>query len=213
MSFGAASSLTTSDGEELHEYEVGEQQGSGGAQQDAVGKVSPAEPASTITKRKKKEKKTTSFATPDQAKDDESEEEESSYDFEEEEHDIENPRAQHDSNDDIDSSDGSDGGSGQKHKPKFIPVSLSFRHVFFSVKIRKGKNPFKKRISKTLLKDVNGELHPGEVTAIMGPSGTLALRSQFSRRNHVNVWRGVFSVESFENVWHGVGGVHQRRRS
>ena len=58
-------------------------------------------------------------------------------------------------------------------RAKFIPVTLAFKNLFFSVKVRKGKNPFQKKHKKTLLKDLHGELRPGEVTAIMGPSGTL----------------------------------------
>ena len=71
-----------------------------------------------------------------------------------------------------------DGSSGSHdHLPstteKFIPVALAFKNLFFSVKVRKGKNPFQKKHKKPLLKDLHGELRPGEVTAIMGPSGTL----------------------------------------
>jgi ABC-type multidrug transport system fused ATPase/permease subunit len=55
---------------------------------------------------------------------------------------------------------------------KFIPVTLAFKNLFYSVQVRKGKNPFQKKQKKTLLKDLHGELRPGEVTAIMGPSGT-----------------------------------------
>jgi ABC-type glutathione transport system ATPase component len=57
-------------------------------------------------------------------------------------------------------------------RAKFIPVTLAFKNLFYSVKVRKGKNPFHKKHKKTLLKDLHGELRPGEVTAIMGPSGT-----------------------------------------
>jgi ABC-type glutathione transport system ATPase component len=60
-------------------------------------------------------------------------------------------------------------GGGAK---KFIPVTLAFKNLFYSVQVRKGKNPFQKKQKKTLLKDLHGELRPGEVTAIMGPSGT-----------------------------------------
>lgn len=60
-------------------------------------------------------------------------------------------------------------GSG---KPRFIPVTLCFNNLFYSVKVRKGKNPFEKKVKRTLLKDIHGEMRPGEVTAIMGPSGT-----------------------------------------
>lgn len=56
-------------------------------------------------------------------------------------------------------------------RAKFIPVTLAFKNLFYSVKVRKGKNPFQKKHKKTLLKDLHGELRPGEVTAIMGPSG------------------------------------------
>jgi ABC-type multidrug transport system fused ATPase/permease subunit len=56
---------------------------------------------------------------------------------------------------------------------KLLPVTLAFKNLFFSVKVRKGKNPFQKKHKKTLLKDLHGELRPGEVTAIMGPSGTV----------------------------------------
>jgi hypothetical protein len=63
-------------------------------------------------------------------------------------------------------------GSSGRTKAKFIPVTLAFKNLFFSVKVRKGKNPFQKKYHKTLLKDLHAELRPGEVTAIMGPSGT-----------------------------------------
>ena len=56
-------------------------------------------------------------------------------------------------------------------RAKVIPVTLGFENLFYSVRVREGKNPFHKKQKKTLLKDLHGELRPGEVTAIMGPSG------------------------------------------
>jgi ABC-type glutathione transport system ATPase component len=60
-------------------------------------------------------------------------------------------------------------------REKFIPVALAFKNLFFSIKVCKGKNLFQKAQKKTLLKDVHSELQPGEVTAIMGPSGFVPL--------------------------------------
>ncbi len=57
-------------------------------------------------------------------------------------------------------------------RTKFVPVTLSFENLFYSVKTREGKNPFHKKQRKTLLKDLHGQMWPGELTAIMGPSGT-----------------------------------------
>ena len=83
------------------------------------------------------------------------------------------------SDDEVDGSSGSrdaitqsDMGLRAGTAAKHIPVTLAFKNLFFSVKVRKGKNPFQKKHKKTLLKDLHGELRPGEVTAIMGPSGT-----------------------------------------
>jgi hypothetical protein len=71
------------------------------------------------------------------------------------------------------SSSSSSDTSSSSSQARFLPVTLAFKNLFFSVKVRKGKNPFQKKHKKTLLKDLHGELRPGEVTAIMGPSGTV----------------------------------------
>jgi hypothetical protein len=63
-------------------------------------------------------------------------------------------------------------------RTKFVPVTLSFENLFYSVKTREGKNPFHKKQRKTLLKDLHGQMWPGELTAIMGPSGTTLLPPQ-----------------------------------
>jgi ABC-type glutathione transport system ATPase component len=97
------------------------------------------------------------------------------------------------SDDEVDGSSGSrdaitqsDVGLRAGTAAKHIPVTLAFKNLFFSVKVRKGKNPFQKKHKKTLLKDLHGELRPGEVTAIMGPSGTpLKLSYPFTFFHHV----------------------------
>ncbi len=67
------------------------------------------------------------------------------------------------------------GSSIQVEVTKVLPVTITFEDLFYSVKTRAGnsKNPFAKRhkVKKTLLKGLAGEIKPGEVTAIMGPSG------------------------------------------
>jgi ABC-type glutathione transport system ATPase component len=84
-------------------------------------------------------------------------------------------------------------------RAKFIPVTLAFKNLFFSVKVRKGKNPFQKKHKKTLLKDLHGELRPGEVTAIMGPSGTLPTHlSSLFRPPY-----GQLLMSSFPTTWQG----------
>jgi ABC-type multidrug transport system fused ATPase/permease subunit len=57
-------------------------------------------------------------------------------------------------------------------RAKFVPLTLRWENLFYSIRVREGKNPLRKKHKKTLLKDLHGELRPGEVTAIMGPSGT-----------------------------------------
>lgn len=64
------------------------------------------------------------------------------------------------------------GSSVQAEVARVMPVNIAFQNLSYSVKVRTGKNPFRPRQQKLLLKDLHGHLHPGEVTAIMGPSGT-----------------------------------------
>jgi ABC-type multidrug transport system fused ATPase/permease subunit len=66
-------------------------------------------------------------------------------------------------------------------RARFVPVRLCFENLFYSVHTRESKNPFRKKHKKTLLKDLHGELRPGEVTAIMGPSGIVFLKSPLLR--------------------------------
>ncbi len=68
------------------------------------------------------------------------------------------------------------GSSVETEMMKVLPVTICFSNLFYSVKSRSGKNPFKKKEKKVLLKDITGEMRPGEVTAIMGPSGFLSPR-------------------------------------
>jgi len=63
------------------------------------------------------------------------------------------------------------GGRTKVEVTTVLPVTVSFKHLFYNLKVRPGKNPFKRKVKKTLIKDANGELRPGEVTCIMGPSG------------------------------------------
>ncbi len=74
---------------------------------------------------------------------------------------------------DLESGSGSD--SSHSASSDFIPVRLAFKDLFYSVKASKSKKPFVKKDKKTLLKDLSGEFRPGEVSAIMGPSGTYLL--------------------------------------
>lgn len=223
-----------SDGEELHEQQRPEghddEEYDLELQQRAPSKKGiDASSQQKRKERKKKKKKAATSAAP-AGKDDDGED--NSVDFEEEDEgddddeDLENPRARRkrDSRDATDDSSNdaladsgddksrssSSGMDGHHHlKPKFIPVSLSFRHVFFSVTVRKGKNPFGKRNVKTLLKDVNGELHSGEVTAIMGPSGAgkttllnlLAGRVQSGKIKGEITVNGIPKKEISRKVW------------
>ncbi len=71
---------------------------------------------------------------------------------------------------------GSVSDSSHSASSDFIPVRLGFKDLFYSVKASKSKKPFAKKHKKTLLKDLSGEFRPGEVSAIMGPSGTYFLQ-------------------------------------
>lgn len=63
------------------------------------------------------------------------------------------------------------GGKVQTEVAQVVPITLTFSHVSYTIKVRPSKNPFRRKVDKMLLKDVSGEFRPGEVTAIIGPSG------------------------------------------
>jgi ABC-type multidrug transport system fused ATPase/permease subunit len=95
------------------------------------------------------------------------------------------------SEDEVDGSSRSDlptsaSDGGLTTRAKFLPVTMTFKNLFYSVKVRKGKNPFQKKYKKTLLKDLHGEMRPGEITAIMGPSGTVPSSPKLARPSHLD---------------------------
>jgi ABC-type glutathione transport system ATPase component len=142
--------------EELHDLEAGTSASSSDFEEEQEG-ISPAYNDEKLKDEKKKKKMKKGH--------DESEGDDDGSDDEVD--------GSSESRDDLQQSDAGLRSGATSSSAKTIPVTLAFKNLFFSVKVRKGKNPLRKKHKKALLKDLHGELRPGEVTAIMGPSGTV----------------------------------------